>query len=136
MSARTSFAASAAIATLAAAWGVPAVQAQQTHPVTRTVLLKHDLRAQGQEGVMALVEIPPGEREGRHSHPGELFVYVIEGTATFDAEGKPTATYRAGESFFVEPGKIHEAINNGTAPLKAVSVVVIDKGKPLTTQTK
>lgn len=136
MRARSTLAASAVIAALAAAWGIPAVRAQQAPPVKRTVLQKHDLRAQGQEGVMALVEIPAGGREGRHSHPAEAFVYVMDGTLTFDVEGKPAATYRAGDSFFIEPGRVHEGINSGSAPAKLVAVFVTDKDKPMTTQAK
>ena len=53
---------------------------------------------------------------------------------TFDYEGKPTTTYKAGESFYVEAGKIHEGINKETSPVKAIATFVIEKGKPLTTQ--
>ena len=41
-------------------------------------------------------------------------------------------TYKAGDSFYIEPGKIHEGINNGTSPVKAVATFVVEKGKPLT----
>jgi quercetin dioxygenase-like cupin family protein len=53
---------------------------------------------------------------------------------TFDYEGKPTTTYKAGDSFYVEAGKIHEGINKGTSPVKAIAAFVVEKGKPLTTQ--
>jgi quercetin dioxygenase-like cupin family protein len=116
--------------------GVSVARAQQAPTVKRTVLQKQALRAHGQEGVMALVEIPPGGREGRHTHPAEAFVYVVEGTLTFDVEGKPTATYKAGDSIFIEAGRIHEGVNQGTTPVKAVAVFVADKDKPLTTQAR
>ena len=136
MRASTTMAVSATIAVVAAAWGVSVVHAQPAPTVKRTVLQKQDLRAPGQEGVMALVEIPAGGREGRHTHPAEAFVYVMDGTITFDVEGRPSATYRAGDSFFIEPGKVHEGINNGSSPVKVVAVFVTEKGKPLTTQVK
>ena len=85
---------------------------------------------------MALVEIPAGAREGRHTHPAEAFVYVIEGAITFNVDGAPSASYRAGDSFFIGAGQIHEAINNGSAPAKLVAVFVTDKDKPMTTQVK
>jgi quercetin dioxygenase-like cupin family protein len=53
---------------------------------------------------------------------------------TFDYEGKPTTTYKAGDSFYIEAGKIHEGINKETSPVKAIATFVIEKGKPLTTQ--
>ena len=77
------------------------------------MLLKHDLRAPGQEGVMASVVMPPSSREGRHTHPADAFVYVIEGVVTLDVEGKPQATYQAGESFFIEPEQVHEGNEQG-----------------------
>jgi quercetin dioxygenase-like cupin family protein len=136
MRARVTLAAYATIAAVTAVIGVSVVHAQQAPSVKRTVLQKQGLRAQGQEGVMALVEIPVGGREGRHTHPAEAFVYVIDGTLTFDVEGKPGQTYKAGDSFFIEPGKVHEGINNGNATVRAVAVFVTDKDKPLTTQAK
>jgi quercetin dioxygenase-like cupin family protein len=41
-------------------------------------------------------------------------------------------TYKAGDSFFIEAGKIHEGINKGTSPVKAVATFVVEKGKPVT----
>jgi len=54
---------------------------------------------------MAAVEIPPGGREGRHTHPGVVVVYIQEGVLTFDYEGSPTTTYKAGDSLMIRiPG--------------------------------
>jgi quercetin dioxygenase-like cupin family protein len=124
------------LALAAAAAGISAVRAQQHAAPTRTVLQKHDLQAQGEEGVMVLVDIPVGAREGRHTHPAEVFVYVLEGTLTLDKEGEPSASYKAGETFFVERGIVHEGRNGGSTPVKAVAVFVTDKGKPMTTQVQ
>ena len=108
---------------------VPVISQQPT--IQRKVLLTQDLPIPGYQAVMAAVEIPAGGREGRHTHPGAVVVYIQEGTITFDHEGKPTMTYKAGDSFYIEPGKIHEGINNGTLPVKAVATFVVEKGKPL-----
>jgi quercetin dioxygenase-like cupin family protein len=120
----------------AMAAGGSVVHAQQTGGPTRTVVQKHDLRANGEEGVMVVVDIPVGAREGRHTHPAEVFVYVLDGTLHLDVEGRPSADYKAGQTFFVEAGKVHEGSNGGSTPVKAVAVFVADKGKPLTTQVK
>jgi quercetin dioxygenase-like cupin family protein len=104
--------------------------------VKRSVLQKHDLRAHDMEGVMAQVEIPVGGREGRHTHPAEVFGYVIEGTLTVELEGKAPMTLKSGDSFFVEPGQIHEAINAGSTAAKLIAVFVTEKGKAMTTQVK
>jgi quercetin dioxygenase-like cupin family protein len=124
------------IAALTLATALSAARAQQHAEVKRNVLQKHDLRAQGQEGVMATVDLPPGGREGKHTHPAEVFAYVVEGTLTLEVEGKPSATYSAGQSFFVEPGVVHEGANKSGAPVKVVAVFVTEKGKPMTTQVK
>ena len=109
---------------------LPATAQEPT--VQRKILLTHDLAIPGYQTVMGAVEMPPGGREGRHTHPGAVVVYIQEGVLTFDYEGNPTMTYKAGDSFFIEAGKIHEGINKGASPVKAVATFVVEKGKPLT----
>ena len=109
-------------------------QAQQAPAVKRTVLLQHDTSVPGYEAVLVQVEIPAGGREGRHTHPGLAMIHVLDGALTLDYEGKPTATYKAGDSFYVEAGKVHEGINKTTAPVKAIATFIIPKGQPVTTQ--
>ena len=110
--------------------------AQQKPEPVRTVLLRQDLAIPGQEAVLVRVDIPVGAREGRHTHPGTAMIHVVEGALTLDYDGKPTTTYKAGESFSVEPGKVHEGINRGTAPVKAIATFIIPKGKALTEPVK
>jgi quercetin dioxygenase-like cupin family protein len=110
---------------------------QQAPSVKRTPVEKHDLRGPGTEGIMAVVEIPAGGREGRHIHPGaDVFAYITEGTLKLDVEGRPSATLKAGDHFFIEAGKVHEGINDSKAPVKIIGVFVNEKGKPLTTQVQ
>lgn len=82
------------------------------------------------------VMIPVGGREGRHSHPGPLMVYVLSGVISLDYEGKPQTDYKAGDAFFVEGGKIHEGINKGNVPAHAIATFAGPKGQPITTQTQ
>ena len=121
------------IACAALAYAGSLIQAQAP-TVKRTVLLQHDTSAPGYEAVLVAVEIPVGGREGRHTHSGTAMIHVLEGAITLDYEGKPTVTYKAGESFFVDAGKVHEGINKGTVPSKAIATFVIPKGQPVTTQ--
>ena len=116
---------------LSAAATVPAMAQQPT--VQRKMLLTQDLAIPGYQTVMATVEIPAGGREGKHTHPGAVVVYLAEGTLTLEYEGKPTTTYKPGDSFYIEGGKIHEGINNGSSAVKAIATFVVEKGKPLTT---
>jgi len=99
--------------------------------VQRKVLLQQDLSIPNYSTALVEVTIPAGGREGRHTHPGSAVVYVQEGQLTLDYEGMPTKTYKVGESFYIEPGKIHEGINNGATTVKAIASFVVEKGKPL-----
>lgn len=126
----------AAIATVAvfAVTGVQTSDAQQAASVKRTLLMKQDTTVPGREAVMALVELPPGSAEGRHTHPAEVYVFVQEGTITLEDEGKPTVTLKAGDYFYIAPGKVHQAINASSGTARLAAVFVTEKGKPLTTQ--
>ena len=104
--------------------------------VQRKVLLQQDLQVPNNQIVLVEVTIPVGGREGRHTHPGAAVVYVQEGALTLDYEGMPTKTYKVGESFYIETGKVHEGINNGNMPVKALASFVVEKGKPLATQVQ
>jgi quercetin dioxygenase-like cupin family protein len=114
----------------------PRTFAQAKPEVKRTVLLRHDTAAPGFEAVLVRVEIPVGGREGRHTHPGLLIIYVEEGTLSLDYEGKPTTDYKPGDSVVVEAGKIHEGINKGSTPIKVIATFVIPKGATLTEPAK
>ena len=122
----------------AAALGVGlALAAQQPVSVKRTVASKTDMVGiPDREGIMAWVEIPVGGAEGRHTHPAEVFAFVLEGTISLENGPGPKTTLKAGDTFHVLPGVVHEAINTGTTPVKLVAVFVAEKGKPLTTQVK
>jgi quercetin dioxygenase-like cupin family protein len=113
-----------------------AAPAAQQPTVTRKILLKQDSAIPGYEQDLVAVEIPVGGREGRHTHPGAVMIYVQEGTLTFDYEGKPTATYNPGDAFYVEPDKIHEGINNGKQPVKVLASFLLKKGLPMTSPAK
>lgn len=123
------------IAVTAVTWAGSWVNAQPP-AVERKVLLQQDVTIPGYQAVLVAVTIPAGGREGRHTHPGTALVHVQEGALTLDYDGKPTVTYKAGESFAVEGGKIHEGINRGNIAVKALAAFVVEKGKPLATQVK
>lgn len=98
----------------------------------RNVLVKQDLTGfPGHEGVVALVEFAPGAKEPKHTHPGDVFAYVQEGTLVLYVEGQPTTTVKQGEVFFVPAGKVHWAVNQSTTGAKLVASFVVEKGKPL-----
>ena len=129
-----------AIATLAAALTLtclaPALRADEPPKIQRQILLKDDLSIAGHEGVMARVEIPPGASEGYHTHPADVFAFVLEGEVVQEVADKPTVTLKAGDVFHVPAGAVHQATNKGSVPAKIAAVFVAEKGKPLTTPVK
>ena len=129
-----------AVIALAVAAGSAAAQqaaAPKTPTVTRTPLRTQDLPMPGGfVATLVSVELPVGAREGRHLHSGTLVAYVAEGALTLDHEGKPTVTYKTGETFSVEPGKVHEGMNKGSVPTRLIATFVFPKDQPMTTQVK
>jgi quercetin dioxygenase-like cupin family protein len=97
----------------------------------RTVLQQQDISAPGRQAVMVLGEFQPGGGPGPHTHPGEEISYVVEGSVVLEQTGKPNVTVKAGESFIIPAGVVHNATNRGTGIAKIVATYVIEKGKPL-----
>jgi quercetin dioxygenase-like cupin family protein len=98
----------------------------------RTVLDRQDLSVPGREGVLVRTELPPGAQEPKHTHPGDFFAYVLEGTVTLYRDGQPNVQRKAGEFFFVPAGMVHAASNEGTVTVKLLVTFFVEKGKPLT----
>jgi quercetin dioxygenase-like cupin family protein len=124
---------SAVLPLLAAAFllgGDRGAGAQGRPEIQRKPLLQQDLAIPGHQMVVNIVEIPAGVSEIKHTHPGALSGYVLEGTLVLEREGQPTATFKPGELFYVEAGKIHQGINNGSSPVKIVATLVVEKAKP------
>jgi quercetin dioxygenase-like cupin family protein len=128
------FAMAAAIFAGAMALAVPVVLAQGAAPTVVRTLLKDGDAPNGDTLTMMQVTIPPGGNEGRHIHSGPLIVHVVSGVFSLDYEGKPQTDYKAGDTFFVEPGKQHEGHNKGTVPAVGIAAFATPKGAPITTQ--
>ena len=113
---------------LALASGLACAQASG---LTRVMVGKADVSVPGREAVVARVDVAPNGKAGRHTHPGDEISYVLEGELTLLVDGQPTRQVKAGESFVVPAGAVHDAHNNGTTAVKLVGVYVVEKGKPL-----
>lgn len=98
--------------------------------IKRTPLQKVDFPA-GFETVTAIAELPVGVAAGRHTHPGAETGYVIEGELELLIEGKEAVKVKAGESYQIPAGTIHDAKATGDKPLKVLGVYIIPKGEPL-----
>ena len=81
--------------------------AQQTG-IKRTPLQKLDFPA-GYNTVTAIAEVPAGGAAGRHTHPGAETGYVLEGELELLIDGQPPMKIKAGESYQIPEGAIHDA---------------------------
>jgi quercetin dioxygenase-like cupin family protein len=103
----------------------------QQRGVRRTDLQRHDLGVPGREVIQVRVELDPGVAFGRHWHPGEEIVYVLEGSLEYQVEGKRPVTLEAGDVLFVPARTIHAAKNVGRGNGAELATYIVDKGKPL-----
>jgi quercetin dioxygenase-like cupin family protein len=76
---------------------------------------------------------PPGVTTGRHTHPGDEYGTVTEGTLVTRQEGGEWKTVTAGQSYYVPGGVVHETKNEGRMPAKSYNAFIIEKGKPRAT---
>ena len=103
----------------------------QSSGLTRTLVGKADVSVPGREAVVAKVEVAAGGRAGRHTHPGDEISYVTDGEVELLVDGQAPRTVKAGESFVIPAGTVHDAHNASSAPARLIGVYVVDKGKPL-----
>jgi quercetin dioxygenase-like cupin family protein len=116
-----------------AAFALTGALAAQQPAFKRTVLQQSDISVAGHEVVSAVADFEPRATPGRHTHFGEEIGYILEGTFLIEQEGKAPVTLKAGGSFLIPAGTIHNATNTGTGPGKILATYVVEKGKPLAT---
>jgi quercetin dioxygenase-like cupin family protein len=120
---------------LGAALAPHMARAQQAG-IKRTDLQRHDLSVPGREAVQVRVDLDSGVAFGKHTHPGEEIIYVLEGTLEYQIEGKPPVTLQAGDVLFIPAGTIHSARNVGSGTGSELATYIVEKGKPLLTLVK
>jgi len=82
------------------------------------------------EAALLAITIAPGGSSGRHTHPGDCYGTVIEGTVELRVEGREPRRVSAGEAWHNPRGAIHELRNVGDTPVRVVNALMVDKGKP------
>jgi quercetin dioxygenase-like cupin family protein len=101
-------------------------------PIKRTPLQKFDVPGTAYETVIGIAEIAANVNVGRHTHPGPESGYLLEGEFTLLVESQPPLVVKAGESYKVPPGAVHDA-RSGDKGAKVIATYVVEKGKPLAT---
>ncbi|MFS8975378.1 cupin domain-containing protein [Cupriavidus necator] len=84
---------------------------------------------------------PPGSASLPHRHAKSAFIYayVVSGSIASKVNDGPERIYKAGQSFYEEPGSSHPVSRNAskTQPAKLLAVFVVDSDdKELTTNDK
>ncbi len=132
--------ATALVALFALGLATPALAQQPAPPaitagaqnIKRTPLQKFDVPGTAYETVIGIAEIVANVNVGRHSHAGPESGYVLEGEATLLIDGQPPKDLKAGDSYVVPAGAIHDA-KTGPKGAKVIATYVVEKGKPLAT---
>ena len=86
----------------------------------------------GKEGLMLLIEYPPGSSDPIHRHNARAFVYVLEGSIVMQVRGGKEVTLTPGQTFYEGPDDVHVVGRNAsqTKPAKFVVFLVKDIGAP------
>ena len=123
----------AAMAAIVVVAGVMLHAAKAPQAGTRRIdLQRHDLSVPGREVVQTIVELEPGIKSSRHTHPGDEIVYVLAGAPLeYEMEGRPPVTLEPGGVLFIPAGTVHSARNVGDRKGAELATYIVEKGKPL-----
>lgn len=94
------------------------------------ILQRFDVPGTALEFQLMRVEFEPGLEIARHSHPGGLASYVLEGEIDYIFDGQAPQRRMAGESIEIPAYAIHAA-RVGSAGAVLLNSFVLEKGKPL-----
>lgn len=121
----------------AAGAAVEHAMSAQRPVVSRVELIVADLAGTpGKEIRIYTTELAPGAITPRHRHPGQYFVYILEGSGQLEQDGKIARTLGPGSVYAIddaaaENGSWHTLRNTDPGrPLKSLAVLVADKGQP------
>jgi quercetin dioxygenase-like cupin family protein len=97
------------------------------------LMLKDLTNIPGKEGLMIIVDYPPGSTDPIHRHNAHAFIYVLEGSIVMQVKGGKETTLTPGQTFYEGPDDVHVVGRNAskTKPAKFIVVFVKDKGAPV-----
>jgi len=86
----------------------------------------------GKEGLMIVVEYPPGGSDPIHRHNAHGFIYVLEGSVVMQVKGGKPVTLTRGQTFYESPDDEHIVGRNASSnkPAKFLVFLVKEKGAP------
>jgi quercetin dioxygenase-like cupin family protein len=123
-----------AIMCVAMALGGHGAALAQQGPKVNTLMLEQPVSGLPDK-VFTLItaEFPPGVSTGRHTHPGDEYGTVVEGTVLTRQDGGEWKTVKTGESYYVPAGIVHETKCMGDKTARTYNGFIVEKGKPRAT---
>ena len=89
------------------------------------------------ELVLIAVTLEPGASSPPHTHPGDCYGSIIDGTIELRVQGEAARRVAAGEAYAnARPGVPHQFTNVGSTPVRMINTLVVEKGKPRTVPLK
>jgi len=112
----------------------PAAASTLGAPLRETVTVVADVpipNLPGKRMVSRVIDYPPGASSAPHRHARSAFIYayVLSGEIRSQADGEPARVYRAGETWFENPGAHHWVSANAsdTQPARLLAVIIVDE---------
>jgi quercetin dioxygenase-like cupin family protein len=105
-------------------------------PYKITPLVSAPLTADpSKETVVVRVDWPANVSTPWHTHPGDEYATVLEGSLITQREGEEAKAVGAGQSYHHPASVVHIA-RTGDQPATSINVFVVEKGKPFLAPVK
>lgn len=99
-------------------------------PVLENLIKERLAENEDLEVIVSTVDVPAHTELPKHYHPGQEFVFMLEGHITVAIDGAEERTVKAGEAAVV-PARVHHRAWTKEAAAKLVVFRVHDPGKPV-----
>jgi len=119
-----------ALIALGVSVGLSSAWAQQPAPKL-TPLIKESVSGQPDKEFLAVnIDWPVGAATPRHTHLGDEYGMVMQGSFMVKQGSDDWKTYAVGQSWHVPAGVVHES-KNAVDGTKTMNFFIVEKGKPL-----
>lgn len=111
-----------------------AVQGQVTAPgfLAKPIQVSAISGLEDKEVAFINVSMDPGAASPRHTHPGDCYGVVLEGSVELVVDGQDGRRFVPGQAWHNPRGPGHYFRNVGDTPARLVNTLIVEKGKPRT----
>ena len=114
----------------------PTAASTLSAPVNETIKVVANVpipNVPGKRLVSRIIDYPPGEGSASHRHARSAFIYayVLSGEVRSQVDDEPARVYRAGETWFENPGAHHRVSENASAttPARLLALIIVDEAE-------